>query len=237
MICHETPVTQGCKLNCCEHKMCMDCAVKVVIFSSEHPRCPQCRRDFETVTSKSRMQLQLTEGFCCYLSGFRARMGRQGPRCMIGRSLLDRNQMKIASHIVVDKVKDADGKRWLKFYISCLLRHPDPQTYMIVYDTDILTPPVRTRPFRLIKEDKQYACDRPWYERIIEDAQWKLNPMTYNSEIPLFWMKAHVSKTFVKLLGHGNKNEKYQMVLGCPLGNHIQPAPGERILIMECKVA
>ena len=232
VICQETPATQGCGLDCCDHKMCMDCAVKVVIFSSEEkPRCPQCRREFETVTRRPasrfyRMKLSLThatesQDFECCLDGFRARMGRTAARCSVGDSYLTRNQLKIASHIVVDKV-EVDGTKWLKFYIPGSLRYPKPSMDMNIHDTDILTPPVGT----------QYAYDRPWYEGIINRAQHRLDRMTYNPAIPLFWKKALVSKTFWTLLGRGNSIGKYQMIPG---GHNSQLAPGERILIMECK--
>jgi hypothetical protein len=145
---------------------------------------------------------------------------------LVAHLVMSDTQMKIASRIKTRECPNENGDLSLQFYVPELLNDMTLVSgWRIIVSNADDGPPgmVMTRSLA-----KTYWYDKNKCRRVIEDAEKELLDMFNTRDVPIFFMKAIVSKAFTQLIVHG----KYSMKMYPPHPENNTGGGGEHILRM-----
>lgn len=188
VVCDVTPVTQCSKLNGClvACEVCMECAMRIGTHEGG-PRCPVCRRHFDTITQTDGRYSVNLQTNTLY------RMG-------VPYLVMSAQEMKIASVIVVGE-DDESGTMSLNLYMPKFLKDVTEATGWNLVVTNADDMPIERAVTRSITSVDSYVKDK--YRDEVQIAVAKLLDLMETHDVPLFFFKAVTSSFFTKMVTIG----------------------------------
>jgi hypothetical protein len=165
----------------------MECAMRIATDGGG-PRCPVCRRNFETITQKDDRYTVNIQTKTLYRSG-------------VPYLVLSAKEMKIASLIVVDEGAGESGTMNMNFYIPNYLHDFDHATGWSLVSTNADDGPVGRAMTR--SDTIEFSYDKDKYRDELQIGVAKLLDLMKNHDMPLFFLKAQVSSSFTKMVTIG----------------------------------
>jgi hypothetical protein len=165
-------------------------------------RCPLCRRVFETVTHQDGRFVVDVEKRTLYHCGSK---NTGSNNTLIPYIVMSDTEIKIASRMLVREGRDESGQMGMHFYVPQFLQ--DMTTLvgwnLVVTNVD----DVRMERVMTRSDSRLYSYDQDKCRQVLAYADIALKKLLTNHQIPLFFMKAVVSKAFMRMITH----RKYDM--------------------------
>ena len=193
LVCTDVEVQLCSSLNCCAHKVCMECAVKI----SSHQggaRCPQCRLLFETVTFWNQRFVVNVATNTLY--------DNAAPNPLVPYLAMSDEEMKLASRIIHTDLEDGNGALVASFHVPQFLYevNADPSRVIAINDADDGNGEMVTTRTTWATT---FWYDKDVYSQKLHDGEALLKSMMVSPQYPLFFMQAQVSKALVFMIALG----------------------------------
>ena len=196
LVCTDVEAQLCSSLNCCAHKVCMECAVKISTHNGG-ARCPQCRDVFETVTFfNGRFRVNVaTNTF----------YDNSAPNPLVPYLVMSDEEMKLAGRITFETRPDENGVLIASFYVpQCLYDFRENTALIFISDADDGWGDgmVMTRAATRAGRAATFWYDKDVYSQKVQDGEALLHSMM-KCPYPLMFMLAQVSKVLMSMITLG----------------------------------